>query len=167
MVMQVLVLAVQNSVEWRHMGVATSSASFFCSMGSSFGVAIFGAIFSTQLSRNLRADLPSAALHGGLNPGSLQANPAILSALPPALHSGIVQAFADSLHIVFLAAVPFSVGNRGRDVAATAERADARRSSGSEARQCPPNGHRDGGHLPHLLAQAPADPPALDGSGTL
>jgi len=108
MVMQVLVLAVQNSVERRHMGVATSSASFFRSMGSSFGVAIFGAIFSTQLSTNLRKDLPPAALHGGLNPGSLQANPAFLSALPPALHSGIVQAFADSLHVVFLAAVPFT-----------------------------------------------------------
>ena len=108
MVMQVLVLAVQNSVERRHMGVATSSASFFRSMGSSFGVAIFGAIFSTQLSTNLRRDLPAAALHGGLNPGSLQANPAVLSALPPALHSGIVQAFADSLHVVFLAAVPFT-----------------------------------------------------------
>ncbi len=108
MVMQVLVLAVQNSVERRHMGVATASASFFRSMGSSFGVAIFGAIFSTQLSTNLRKDLPAAALHGGLNPGSLQANPAVLSALPPALHSGIVQAFADSLHVVFLAAVPFT-----------------------------------------------------------
>ena len=48
-VMQVLVIAVQNAVEQRDLGVGTSSATFLRSMGASFGVAIFGAIFSNQL----------------------------------------------------------------------------------------------------------------------
>jgi len=52
-VMQVLVIAVQNAVEQRDLGVGTSSATFLRSMGASFGVAIFGAIFSNQLASNL------------------------------------------------------------------------------------------------------------------
>ncbi len=53
-VMQVLVIAVQNAVEQRDLGVGTSSATFLRSMGASFGVAIFGAIFSNQLASNLK-----------------------------------------------------------------------------------------------------------------
>src|SRR5665647_567831 len=49
MVMQVLVLAVQNAVEYRDLGVATSSSTFFRSMGSVFGLAIFGTIFANKL----------------------------------------------------------------------------------------------------------------------
>jgi EmrB/QacA subfamily drug resistance transporter len=109
MVMQVLVLAVQNSAERRDLGVATSSATFLRSIGSSFGVAIFGAIFSSQLAVNLRLHLPAAALSGNLNPTSLQGNPAALQKLPTAIHSGLVTAVSDSLHVVFLTAVPILV----------------------------------------------------------
>ena len=49
MVMQVLILAVQNSVERRHMGVATSGATLFRSIGGSVGVSVFGAVFSHAL----------------------------------------------------------------------------------------------------------------------
>lgn len=106
MVMQVLVLAVQNAADRRDLGVATSSATFLRSIGSSFGVAIFGAIFSAQLARNLRQRLPASALAGRLNPTSLQGNPAALQKLPPSLHAGLVFAVSDSLHVVFLTAVP-------------------------------------------------------------
>jgi EmrB/QacA subfamily drug resistance transporter len=106
MVMQVLVLAVQNAAERRDLGVATSSATFLRSIGSSFGVAIFGAIFSSQLATNLRLHLPASALGGTINPTSLQGNPAALQRLPAAIHSGLVTAVSDSLHVVFLTAVP-------------------------------------------------------------
>jgi hypothetical protein len=106
MVMQVLVLAVQNSAARRDLGVATSSATFLRSIGSSFGVAIFGAIFSSQLAANLRLRLPASALGGTLNPTSLQGNPAALAKLPPTIHAGLVTAVSDSLHVVFLTAVP-------------------------------------------------------------
>jgi EmrB/QacA subfamily drug resistance transporter len=109
MVMQVLVLAVQNAVDHADLGVATSSATFLRSIGSSLGVAIFGAIFSGQLAINLRADLPAAALKGKLDPTSLQGNPAELDKLPPGIHAGLIQAVSDSLHVVFLAAVPFLI----------------------------------------------------------
>ena len=106
-VMQVLIIAVQNAVAHRDLGVATSSVTFLRSMGSSFGVAIFGAIFANQLAGNLLRDLPPAALRRGLiNPASLQGNPAALQHLPPAIHTGLIDAVSQSLHVVFLAAVP-------------------------------------------------------------
>jgi len=105
-VMQVLVIAVQNAVEQRDLGVGTSSATFLRSMGASFGVAIFGAIFSNQLASNLKKNLPSSALQQGINPASLQGNPASLAHLPAAIHTGLINAVSESLHVVFLAAVP-------------------------------------------------------------
>jgi len=49
LVMPVLVLAVQNAVHPRDLGTATSASTFFRSIGGSFGVAIFGAIFANRL----------------------------------------------------------------------------------------------------------------------
>src|SRR5262249_28663346 len=60
-VMQVLVLAVQNSVDYEMLGVATSGASLFRSMGGSIGTPIFGAILTRNLTDNLHADFPGAA----------------------------------------------------------------------------------------------------------
>jgi MFS family permease len=108
-VMQVLVIAVQNAVEQRDLGVGTSSATFLRSMGASFGVAIFGAIFSNQLASNLRKNLPASALQHGINPASLEGNPASLAHLPPVIHTGLINAVSESLHVVFLAAVPILV----------------------------------------------------------
>jgi EmrB/QacA subfamily drug resistance transporter len=108
-VMQVLVIAVQNAVEQRDLGVGTSSATFLRSMGASFGVAIFGAIFSNELASNLKKNLPASALRGGINPASLEGNPATLAHLPPAIHTGLINAVSESLHVVFLAAVPILV----------------------------------------------------------
>jgi EmrB/QacA subfamily drug resistance transporter len=108
-VMQVLVIAVQNAVEQRDLGVGTSSATFLRSMGASFGVAIFGAIFSNQLASNLRKNLPASALKDGINPASLEGNPASLAHLPPAIHVGLIDSVSQALHVVFLAAVPVLV----------------------------------------------------------
>src|SRR4030095_3118503 len=46
MVMQVLLIAVQNSVDYQHLGVATSGTMLFRSLGGALGVALFGAIFA-------------------------------------------------------------------------------------------------------------------------
>ena len=54
-VMQVLVIIVQNAVPHSELGVATSGATFFRSIGGSFGTAIFGAIFANVLVGNLPA----------------------------------------------------------------------------------------------------------------
>ncbi len=111
LVMQVLVLVVQNDAEPEHIGVATATATFFRSMGGSFGVAIFGAIFAARLAHEL-AHLPAnvvARLGSGV-----QINPAEAAQLPPAMHSEFLVAFAHALHGVFLwgmaiAIVPFAL----------------------------------------------------------
>ncbi|SAL14076.1 EmrB/QacA family drug resistance transporter [Caballeronia arvi] len=98
MVMQVLVLAVQNVVEFRLMGVATSSATLFRSIGGSVGVAAFGAIFSNSLRSRLEALIPP----GTELPQSL--GPQAVAHLPPALHDDYLHAFAGSMHTVYLVA---------------------------------------------------------------
>jgi MFS family permease len=98
MVMQVLVLAVQNVVEFRLIGVATSSATLFRSIGGSVGVAAFGAIFSNSLRTRLEALIPP----GTELPPSL--GPQAVAHLPAAIHADYLRAFAASMHTVYLVA---------------------------------------------------------------
>jgi EmrB/QacA subfamily drug resistance transporter len=105
-VMQVLVLIVQNAVPYSELGVATSSATFFRSIGGSFGVAIFGAIFSNVLVGNLVSHLGTATLPAGLSSSSV--TPAILDKLPQAVHHGIAAAYAESIQTVFVIAAPIA-----------------------------------------------------------
>ena len=60
--MQVLVIAVQNSVQYADLGTATAGATFFRSIGGSFGVAVFGAIFANLLPHNLASELHGLSL---------------------------------------------------------------------------------------------------------
>jgi len=106
-VMQVLVLIVQNAVPYPELGVATSGATFFRSIGGCFGTAIFGAIFSNVLVGNLVRHLGSARLPAGLSTASV--TPAILDRLPQGVDHGIAAAYADSIQTVFLIAAPIGV----------------------------------------------------------
>jgi EmrB/QacA subfamily drug resistance transporter len=106
LVMQVLVLVVQNDVRPQDIGVATSTATFFRSVGGAFGVAIFGTIFATRLSEQL-ARFP-AALTARLGSG-VHLNPAQAKHLPPQVHGKFLQAFAHALHGVFLWGVALAV----------------------------------------------------------
>jgi EmrB/QacA subfamily drug resistance transporter len=106
-VMQVLVLIVQNAVPYAELGVATSGATFFRSIGGSFGAAIFGAIFSNVLVGNLANHLHGAKLPPGLTVASV--TPAILDKLPTAVHHGIVAAYAQSIQTVFIIAAPIGL----------------------------------------------------------
>jgi EmrB/QacA subfamily drug resistance transporter len=101
MVMQVLVLAVQNAVDFRNMGVATSGSILFRQIGGSIGIAIFGAIFTNRLAANLR--LPA----GAKPPKTV--SPAAVKDLPPAVHEAYARAVALSLHPVFLTAAFIAV----------------------------------------------------------
>ena len=98
MVMQVLVLAVQNAVDPRNMGVATSGSTLFRQIGGSIGVSIFGAIFASRLGAELASRLPTNARVPQAT------DPAGIRALPPQVRSVFEQAFAAALHPVFLAA---------------------------------------------------------------
>jgi EmrB/QacA subfamily drug resistance transporter len=110
LVMPVLVLAVQNAVPPSDLGTATSASTFFRSIGGVFGVAIFGSIFANRLGYWLPRDLPrSAHLNTTSAEKLLHLSPAKLEKLPAAVHSGLIDAFASSLHTVFLWAVPFGI----------------------------------------------------------
>jgi EmrB/QacA subfamily drug resistance transporter len=98
LVMQVLVLAAQNSVDHRLLGVATSGATMFRGIGGSIGVAAFGAIFANRLRGELAARFP-AGVHI-----PAQANPEIVKHLPAAVRTPYIEAFAAALQPVFLTA---------------------------------------------------------------
>jgi EmrB/QacA subfamily drug resistance transporter len=105
-IMQVLVIIVQNGVPHSELGVATSGATFFRSIGGSFGTAIFGAIFSNVLVGNLASHLHGVALPSGFT--SADATPAALSHLPAVVHAGFVAGYAASIQTVFLIAIPIA-----------------------------------------------------------
>lgn len=107
MVMQVLVIAVQNAVEHRDLGVATSTNTFFRSLGGAFGTAIFGAILSARLDAVLPGLLPPGS--EGLDPGLLMGSPAQIRALDPGVQAAVVEAFSQGVSWVFLCAVPIAV----------------------------------------------------------
>jgi len=96
MVMQVLVLAVQNAVPPRDMGVATSGSIMFRQIGGSVGIAAFGAIFANHLRTNLAKTLPPG-VHGPTS-----ATPKAVKALPPNVHALYIHAFSNALHPMFL-----------------------------------------------------------------
>jgi EmrB/QacA subfamily drug resistance transporter len=105
-VMQVLVIIVQNAVPHGELGVATSGATFFRSIGGSFGTAIFGAIFSNVLVGNLARHLHGVHLPAGFS--SADATPALLSHLPTAVHLGFITGYAESIQTVFIVATPIA-----------------------------------------------------------
>ena len=118
LVMQVLVLVVQNDARPQEIGVATSTATFFRSVGGSFGVAIFGTIFATRLANQIKQLPPVSArrLAGGVHLTPEQAKH-----LPRGAHADFLHAFSHALHGVFLwgaamAIVPFALSWLLREV---------------------------------------------------
>jgi EmrB/QacA subfamily drug resistance transporter len=98
--MQVLVTVVQNTVDRRHMGTATSSVTFFRQMGGSFGTAIFGAIITSRLAVHLADLLPGITTTPDVN--DVQA----IRDLPATVREPVIEAFSLSMHEAFLAGVP-------------------------------------------------------------
>ncbi|MEU4166302.1 MDR family MFS transporter [Streptomyces sp. NPDC026665] len=109
LVMQVLVLIVQNAVSYEDLGVATSGATFFRSIGASFGVAIFGTVFAGRLGDNLTDALGGQQLPPGITTDSLKADPKGIGQLPADLQQPVLHAFATSITDVFLYAAPVAL----------------------------------------------------------
>lgn len=109
LVMQVVVVVVQNAVSYDDLGVATSSATFFRSIGGSFGTAVFGAVFAGQLASNLTERAEQIRLPPGVEPMDLEADPRALDRLPPQDQAGFLEAYADAIDVVFLTAVPVAL----------------------------------------------------------
>lgn len=105
--MQVMTLAVQNSIDTRQMGTATSLVIFFRSFGSSIGTAIFGTILISRLTFHLGEFLPASAVAkvkstflNGMTGGSVK--------VPHSLFEPIVKSFSLAFHDVFISALPFA-----------------------------------------------------------
>ncbi|MEU9594453.1 MFS transporter [Streptomyces sp. NPDC048193] len=109
LVMQVLVLIVQNAVPYEDLGVATSGATFFRSIGAAFGVAIFGTVFASRLGSELTDAFRGARLPPGVSTDSLKADPRGIGALPAALRPEALHAYATAITDVFLYAAPVAL----------------------------------------------------------
>jgi predicted MFS family arabinose efflux permease len=104
---QVPTLAVQNATPRENMGTATSTVTFFRSIGSALGGAIFGSILISRLTYHLSAALPGAAgskVSGGLSGGLQQ-----LAQLPEGIKNTVLNAYVQSFHDMFLIAIPFAL----------------------------------------------------------
>lgn len=100
-VMQVLIIAVQNAVEYRDLGVATSNAILFRFIGGSLGTALLGAVLATQLNANVQQRIPGTGALDSISPQAL-------AGLTPALRTAYTEAFVASLSTVFLLAAIIS-----------------------------------------------------------
>ncbi|MGI5325858.1 MFS transporter [Actinomadura nitritigenes] len=106
LVMQVLVIAVQNAVSYEDLGSATSGVTFFRQIGGSFGVAVFGSVFSNELASHVDDLARRGMLPPGFNPSAVQGNPKLLDRFPGSVKQGVLHAYAQSIDTVFLWAVP-------------------------------------------------------------
>ncbi|MFD7026735.1 MDR family MFS transporter [Streptomyces sp. NPDC059917] len=107
--MQVLTIAVQNTVDYADLGTATSGVTFFRTLGSAFGTAVFGTIYANSLGPALTSAVARAAKATGGDPAQIAAqagNPKGVHALPPAESAPVIAAYTDALQTVFLWTVP-------------------------------------------------------------
>jgi EmrB/QacA subfamily drug resistance transporter len=108
LIMQVVVLVAQNSVNPTMVGTATSTNNYFREVGASLGVAVFGTIFTTRLSENLTTVFTNAGASASDAASSTSTlDPQTLSQLPDSVRDGIVTAYADALAPVFWYLLPF------------------------------------------------------------
>jgi Na+/melibiose symporter-like transporter len=107
MVMPVMTLAVQNGVDRKDLGTATSSVTFFRSIGASLGTAMFGAILIHRLSAHLQDALPGGT--GSQIAHGLGRSASSLKELPPDQAHTVLSAFGQAFGDVFLVGIPFAV----------------------------------------------------------
>ncbi len=106
MTLQIVVVAVQNAVERRDIGSATSAVSFFRNIGAASGTALLGTVLVSRLGYWLPRLVPP---HSGLNLSqSFTITPDALRALHPAVRAGVVDSFVRSLHVVFMVGIPLA-----------------------------------------------------------
>lgn len=107
MVMPVLTLVVQNAVERKDLGTATSSVVFFRTIGSALGAAIFGTILLNRLTHHIMDTVGGSV--GAQAAKGLSSSASSLATLPPEVAHKVLTAFATSFHDVFLFGIPFAL----------------------------------------------------------
>ena len=138
--MQTIVIALQNAVDFKDLGIATSSNTFFRTLGGAFGTAIFGTILSDRVAQNLQS---GASQLGAVDPGliaKLSTNTEVIATLPAQAQAVVLEAFASSFHTVFLFAFPvvalaffFAIALEEKPLQDSASHANARQDAAGEA----------------------------------
>jgi EmrB/QacA subfamily drug resistance transporter len=103
--MNMTTVIVQNSVNPRDMGVASSSRAFFQQIGGSIGVSIFGVIFARKLTAEMTARVPGVHL----NSAGGQFDPVTVNRLPATIRHDVFFAITHAVQSVFVWAVPSAV----------------------------------------------------------
>ncbi len=103
--MNMTTVIVQNSVDPRDMGVASSSRTFFQQIGGSIGVSVFGAIFARRLTQEMAARVPGVHL----NAAGGQFDPATVNRLPAPIRRDVFFAISHAVQGVFIWAAPTAV----------------------------------------------------------
>lgn len=107
--MQVLIIAVQNSAPYEDLGTATSGATYFRSIGGSFGASIFGTILNNRLDTEIGRALANGTLPASFPARRVLEAPTQVRRLPASLADPFVHLFALGVHTVFLTAVPIAL----------------------------------------------------------
>ena len=146
--MQTIVIALQNAVDFKDLGIATSSNTFFRSLGGAFGTAIFGTILSHQVTANLESGFQKLATENpdqlaNLDPaliGSLQDNTEAIATLPAPVQATVLESFMGAFHSVFWAAFPvvligffFALFLKEKPLQSSSEHASARQDAAGES----------------------------------
>jgi EmrB/QacA subfamily drug resistance transporter len=108
LVIQTLVVAVQNAVDPADLGVATSSNTFFRSMGGAIGTAVFGSVLTSTLTTSLAARFPGGT-PPGVEGGSIGGTPESIQALPDPVRAPLLESFTEAIDQVFLVGVPVAL----------------------------------------------------------
>ncbi|MGW3494078.1 MDR family MFS transporter [Streptomyces sp. NPDC001020] len=106
--MQITMLVAQNSVEMKDMGVASSSTTLFRTLGSSFGVAIMGALFNNRV-QDVMAQR-AGALGSKMTEQSTTLDAKSLEKLPAMAREAYQHAVSAGTHSAFLLGAVVAVG---------------------------------------------------------
>ncbi|MEV3982847.1 MDR family MFS transporter [Nonomuraea sp. NPDC049758] len=107
--MQTTMLIAQNSVEQKDLGVSSSATTFFRSIGGSFGVSLFGAIFNNHYLSELTGRFGAQEAERMTSGGGARMDPKQLEQLPVQMRTGILESLATSISGVFWWAIAFAV----------------------------------------------------------
>ena len=108
LIMQVLVIAVQNAVDYSDLGTATAGVTYFRSIGGSFGASVFGTILNNKLNSEIKTSTANGSLSPHFPIQQILADPTAVNKLPNALAEPFLHIYAVSMQTVYLIAAPIA-----------------------------------------------------------